>query len=110
MPDADGHPNREEINLPAVLHALADPMRYRVVATLVREPDGTERTCSSFGLPVSKSTRTHHFRVLREAGLIRQVDRGNSRMTRLRRADLEARFPGLLDLLASNAPAEPAAS
>jgi DNA-binding transcriptional ArsR family regulator len=107
MPDAEGHPHREEIDLQAVLHALADPLRYRVVVALAREPDGTERHCSSFGLPVSKSTRTHHFRILREAGLIMQVDRGNSRMAQLRRADLEARFPGLLGLLAQDAGVTP---
>lgn len=85
-----------------MLAALSDPLRYQVVSALLAEPPETARHCSSFGLPVSKSTRTHHFRVLREAGLIRQVDRGNSRMATLRRAELDARFPGLLDLVARN--------
>ncbi|MFG2650641.1 ArsR/SmtB family transcription factor [Streptomyces sp. NPDC048436] len=62
---------------------------------------GTARTCSSFALPVSKATVTHHFRALREAGLIQQVARGNSRMASLRRADLERRFPGLLGIVAA---------
>ncbi|GAA1102055.1 ArsR/SmtB family transcription factor [Nocardiopsis composta] len=99
MPDAEGHPETGEMHLQAVMSALSDPMRYRVVATLAGEPEGAEHTCTWFGLPVSKSTRTHHFRILREAGLICQVDRGNSRTVRLRRADLDARFPGLLDLI-----------
>lgn len=60
------------------------------------------RTCASSNLPVSKSTATHHFRILREAGLVRQVDRGNSRAATLRRADLDLRFPGLLDLIAAD--------
>ncbi|MFC7980336.1 ArsR/SmtB family transcription factor [Streptomyces sp. NPDC057336] len=80
------------------------PLRYEVVSVLAHAADSAERHCSSFGLPVSKSTRSHHFRVLREAGLIRQVDRGNSRMARLRADDLEARFPGLLDLIRKNPP------
>ncbi|WP_425586515.1 ArsR/SmtB family transcription factor [Streptomyces ziwulingensis] len=88
--------------LRTVMHALSDPLRYEVISALVREPEGTERHCSSFGLPVTKSTRSHHFRILREAGLIRQVDRGNSRMAQLRRADLGDRFPGLVDLIESN--------
>lgn len=71
------------------------------VRELVAEPDGAARTCSSFGLPVSKATVTHHSRALREAGLIRQVDRGNSRMASLRRADIEQRFPGLLGIVAA---------
>ncbi|MET8540610.1 helix-turn-helix domain-containing protein [Kitasatospora sp. NPDC004799] len=102
MPDPEGHPSIEEMDLRAVLGALADPLRYGVVAALLREAEGAARTCASFELPVSKSTLTHHFRVLREAGLIRQVDRGNSRAATLRRADLDARFPGLLDLVRAN--------
>ncbi|MEV4437661.1 helix-turn-helix domain-containing protein [Streptomyces sp. NPDC049577] len=99
MPDEEGHPEPAEMELGRVLSALADPLRRRVVRELAAGPDGEARTCSSFGLPVSKATVTHHFRALREAGLIRQVDRGNSRMATLRRADIERRFPGLLGLL-----------
>lgn len=78
MPDEEGHPAVEEIELGRVLSALADPLRRRVVRELAAAPDGTARTCSSFGLPVSKATVTHHFRTLREAGLIRQVDGGTA--------------------------------
>lgn len=101
MPDAEGHPSVTEMDLQAVMAALSDAHRMAVVRALVAMPDDTERTCTSFGLPVSKSTRTHHFRVLREAGLVRQVDRGNSRGVVLRRAELESRFAGLLDLIAA---------
>jgi DNA-binding transcriptional ArsR family regulator len=79
--------------------ALADPHRRKVIEDLCKEDDGVERTCASFNLEVSKSTLTHHFRVLREAGLTRQVDYGNSRKVRLRRRELEERFPGLLRLV-----------
>ncbi|WP_274911460.1 ArsR/SmtB family transcription factor [Streptomyces sp. WZ-12] len=101
MPDDEGHPGLAEMELGKVLSALADPLRRRVVRELAAGPDGEARTCSSFALPVSKATVTHHFRALRESGLIRQVDRGNSRMATLRRADIERRFPGLLALLAA---------
>jgi DNA-binding transcriptional ArsR family regulator len=103
LPDQDGHPSREEMQLGDVIAALADPLRRKVVAALAVEPEGTERHCTSFGLPVAKATLTHHFKVLREAGLIRQVDRGNSRMAQLRFADMEARFPGLLGLVRAEA-------
>lgn len=96
MIDDEGHPDLEDFDLVTVLAALADPLRLRVVRDLLEEEDGVERHCTSFGLPVSKSTRSHHFKVLREAGVIRQVDRGNSRMAQLRRRDLDTRFPGLL--------------
>src|SRR5438034_11706932 len=67
--DPLSHPARENIELAAVLHALSDPMRLRIVTGLAVED---KRTCKSFNLPVTKSTSTHHFRVLREAGVIRQ--------------------------------------
>ena len=92
----------DEIELGAVLSALADPHRRRVIHDLVNDADGSERSCTSFGLDLSKSTRSHHFKVLREAGLVHQVDRGNRSEVTLRRRDLDARFPGLLDLIGSD--------
>jgi DNA-binding transcriptional ArsR family regulator len=89
------HPERHELELAAVLHALSDPMRLRIVRELAVK--GGERTCSSFNLPIVKSTCTHHFKVLREAGLIRQRAVGTKRVSSLRREDLDVRFPGLLD-------------
>jgi DNA-binding transcriptional ArsR family regulator len=90
------HPAVEDLELGAVLHALSDPVRLRIVAKLAHN-DGTDHTCGSFALPVTKSTCTHHFKVLREAGVIQQRPQGTTRLNRLRRPDLEARFPGLLD-------------
>ena len=95
------HPERGEIELAAVLHALSDPVRLRIVAALAAE-DG-ERPCGSFELPVTKSTCTHHFKVLREAGVIRQRQVGATRLNALRRDDLEARFPRLLETVLSAA-------
>jgi DNA-binding transcriptional ArsR family regulator len=89
------HPDRTQIELAEVLHALSDPVRLQIVEGLAR--DEAARTCGSFTLPVTKSTCTHHFRVLREAGVIRQRQEGAARLNTLRREDLEARFPGLLD-------------
>jgi DNA-binding transcriptional ArsR family regulator len=88
------HPEPEQIELATVLHALSDPMRLRIVECL---SSGEARTCKSFELPVTKSTCTHHFRVLREAGVIRQRLEGTTRLNTLRRAELDKRFPGLLD-------------
>ncbi|GGZ35510.1 ArsR/SmtB family transcription factor [Streptomyces poonensis] len=89
------HPPREEIRLEGVLQALSDPMRLRIVRELAA--GGDELSCSQFDLPVTKSTTTHHFRVLRESGVIRQVYRGTAKMNGLRADDLDALFPGLLD-------------
>jgi DNA-binding transcriptional ArsR family regulator len=87
-------PPMEAIDLGAALAALADPLRRRVVTQLMQRPAG-EHACSSFEFPVAKSTRTHHWRVLREAGLIRQRDAGNGSYVWLR-AEFDERFPGLL--------------
>ncbi|MEU7085436.1 helix-turn-helix transcriptional regulator [Streptomyces achromogenes] len=89
------HPDREHIRLESVLHALSDPMRLQIVRELAAKE--AELTCSQFDLPVTKSTTTHHFRVLRESGVVRQVYRGTAKMNGLRRDDLESLFPGLLD-------------
>ncbi|KUM87304.1 helix-turn-helix domain-containing protein [Streptomyces pseudovenezuelae] len=91
------HPERGEIRLEGILHALSDPMRLRIVRELAAVSD--ELSCSHFDLPVTKSTTTHHFRVLRESGVIRQIYRGTAKMNGLRRDDLDDLFPGLLDTL-----------
>jgi DNA-binding transcriptional ArsR family regulator len=95
------HPQREDLELPSVLHALSDPQRLRIVRTLAEDPE--PRPCGTFGLDVSKSTATHHFRVLREAGVIEQRTDGTAKFNSLRRDDLDARFPGLLDAVLNSA-------
>ncbi|GAA4590443.1 helix-turn-helix transcriptional regulator [Planotetraspora phitsanulokensis] len=99
------HPSVEEIRLEAVLHALADPARLEVVCFLARTEG--EAACSEIDLAVSKSTGTHHYRVLREAGVINQVYQGTAKMNSLRKADLDALFPCLLDSVVSAAAKRP---
>src|SRR4051794_39618150 len=87
-------PRREDLRLETVLQALGDPVRLSIVRTLSIQDES--RPCGTFDLTVAKSTASHHFRVLREAGVIHQRAVGRERLIELRRADLEARFPGLL--------------
>jgi DNA-binding transcriptional ArsR family regulator len=96
--EAEGiaHPARDEIELATVLHALSEPVRLEIVAALADDDQRVKRTCGSFDVAVSKSTCTHHFKVLREAGVIHQRQEGTTRLNTLRREDLEARFPGVL--------------
>jgi DNA-binding transcriptional ArsR family regulator len=94
------HPERDEIELPGVLHALSDPQRLEIVRRLAVSDEPC--SCGSIKLGVSKSTMTHHFRVLRESGVIRQKREGTSKLTELRRKDLDARFPGLVDAVLSS--------
>ncbi|MFD8981734.1 ArsR/SmtB family transcription factor [Streptomyces sp. NPDC059564] len=100
------HPEPEAIRLEAVLHALSDPVRLSIVRDLATTD--AEVACSYFDLPVTKSTTTHHFRVLRESGVVRQTYRGTAKMNGLRRAELQALFPGLLDAVLTAASAEEA--
>ena len=89
------HPELSEIEFSAVLEALRDPLRLGIVAALAEHDDVA---CGQFDLPVAKSAASRHFRILREAGVIWQRDDGTRRLNSLRREDLSARLPGLLDL------------
>jgi DNA-binding transcriptional ArsR family regulator len=103
--EALAHPSRDEIELAAVLHALSDPVRLLMVRGLAGAIEA--RSCGSFDVPVTKSTCTHHFKVLREAGVIRQRQEGTKRVNLLREDDLEARFPGLLGTILQAAEHQP---
>ena len=92
------HPSRDEIELAAVLHALSDPARLEIVRQLAI---GDECTCGTFELGLSKATLSHHFRVLREAGVVRTRPEGRKRMLSLRQPELDERFPGVLDAIVS---------
>jgi DNA-binding transcriptional ArsR family regulator len=86
-------PATDELELTAVLQALADPVRLRIVRELAA---GGELACGRMALPVSDSTRSHHLKTLRAAGVTRTRVVGTQRLVSLRRDDLERRFPGLL--------------
>ncbi len=94
-------PAAEELELATVLHALSDPIRLRIVRDLA---DGGACNCGSFAVPVAKSTLSHHLRVLREAGLTLTEPSGTQRVVSLRRADIDGRFPGLLDAVLAAGP------
>src|ERR1700742_3019174 len=85
--------DKDDVDLSAVLHALSDPQRRGMVAELANAEE--PRPCGSFAPGITKSTRTHHFRVLREAGLVGQGEEGTSKMRRLGREDIDPRTPGL---------------
>jgi DNA-binding transcriptional ArsR family regulator len=92
------HPAIETVALSQVLYALSDPVRLKVVRQLAR--DG-EATCTALDCGRPKSSMSHHFRVLRDAGLVRTRTDGPSHMNELRRNDIDRRFPGLLGAVLS---------
>jgi DNA-binding transcriptional ArsR family regulator len=87
-------PATEDLDLTTVLQALGDPVRLKIIRMLAAEG---EQVCGAVDLGISKSTRSHHFKTLREAGVTFTRVEGTHRHISLRREDLEARFPGLLD-------------
>ena len=98
------HPTRDQIELPLVLDCLSDPIRLAIVYQLAQqERVSSELCCGDFNGLSGKSNLTYHFAKLRDCGLMQTRVAGTNRFMRLRRDDLEARFPGLLDAVLKSA-------
>lgn len=95
------HPARDEITLAGVLAALADPMRLRIVKSLVGRNDCMSCTEAAPCPDMAKSTLSNHFRILREAGLVRTSKQGVQHRNVLREDDINVRFPKLLRTILS---------
>jgi DNA-binding transcriptional ArsR family regulator len=93
------HPTREDLSLPNILYALGDPLRLRIVEQLAVANEGISCQHLFVGEGVAKSTQSHHFKVLRESGLISMVPQGRRVLVSLRTKDLKERFPGLLEAI-----------
>lgn len=87
-------PERDEIRVEAVLQALGEPVRLQIIRALADAAEGI--ACGEIELPVTASTRAHHLRILREAGVLTTHTDGTRRISSLRREDLDALYPGLL--------------
>lgn len=85
--------------LAKVLHALGDPVRLEIVRQLAQREC---IPCGGFGFDMPKSSLSHHFRVLREAGIVGTRPEGTSTLNYLRSEDLERRYPGLLTGILNN--------
>lgn len=104
MSRAPHHPSREQIELPMVLDCLSDPIRLAIVCNLAKSNRaGGELRCGDFHAFSGKSNLAYHFARLREAGLVQIRLLGTARYMSLRRADLDARFPGLLGAVIASA-------
>ena len=103
MRHADPHPAVEHMKLTDVMSALSDPIRVGLVRILA---DGIERGWGELRAPVAKSTLSHHLKTLRAAGVTRTREEGTRCFVRLRRDDLDSRFPGLVEAVLEAAQAE----
>ncbi|MFI9235926.1 helix-turn-helix transcriptional regulator [Streptomyces cinnamoneus] len=104
LPEPLPEPAVDELRLDVVMGALSDPLRMTIVRKLLLESERFDHSCGWFGLDRPKSSLTHHFKALREAGVTRQRQYGLERRSHVRIDDLEARFPGLLDLVVAWTP------
>ena len=95
------HPSRDEITLAGVLAALADPKRLRIVRSLFAKDECMSCTEAMPCPDMAKSTLSNHFRILREAGLVRTSKQGVEHRNVLREDDINARFPKLLKTILS---------
>ena len=96
------HPSADQIDLATVLSVLGDQTRLSIIGYLARN-EGVEVNCSKFLDFGSKTNLSYHLAKLREAGVTRTEVRGTNRFISLRRADLDSRFPGLLDSVIATA-------
>src|SRR5579863_7621589 len=103
MPKELHHPDRDQIDLSAVLEALSEPIRRDIVLRLLREG---EAACQIFDDYAPKTNLSYHYARLREAGVTRTRIVGPYRMISVRVDDLAARFPGLLDAIVAAAQAD----
>jgi DNA-binding transcriptional ArsR family regulator len=94
------HPAMKDLDLPVVMQALSDPCRIAIVRQLLQSK-GRALACNEVRLDIAKATRSHHFDVLRAAGIIFTEMDGTKCMTSVRRAELDKRFPGLLKLISA---------
>lgn len=88
--------NLKKMPLSTIFDALSDPVRLDVMIFLLKE---NEITCGECKSSVAKSTMSHHFKVLREAGLIQKREEGTTHYLSVRRDEIDARIPGLLAML-----------
>jgi DNA-binding transcriptional ArsR family regulator len=94
--DHDETPELASVDVLTVLQALSDPVRLEMVRQLAACPD-SGLMCGQFELTVSKSTGSHHFKTLHLAGITAERQQGVCKYVSLRRAELDERFPGLID-------------
>jgi DNA-binding transcriptional ArsR family regulator len=80
-----------------VLQALADPVRLEIVRQLATAGGSGELSCGQIDVPVGKSTASHHLKILCRASITSEREEGTRKYIRLRREELDRRFPGLVE-------------
>ncbi len=87
------HPQCQDISLVGLFYALGDPVRLKIVRQLA---ETGSLTCADFECAVAKSTLSHHFKILRESGLVSTRKEGTQHINTLRSEEIDRLYPGLL--------------
>jgi DNA-binding transcriptional ArsR family regulator len=88
------HPTLDQVELTDIMYALSDPARVEIVRRLAKE--SRAMTCGELNLDRPKSSMSHHFKILRDAGIVETLVEGKEHFNTLRISELEKRFPGVL--------------
>ena len=94
------HPNIDDINLTDIMYALSDPARVEIVRTIALEK--RPMTCGELNAERPKSSMSHHFKILRDSGLLRTEIDGKEHLNSLRTNEVEAKFPGVMKAILKN--------
>lgn len=89
-------PSLAKMPTSSLFYALSDPARVEIIIQLL---DQDELTCGEFKSSLTKSTLSHHFKVLRESGIIKKREEGKLHYVSLRTDEIEKRLPGFIDTL-----------
>ena len=95
------HPTMEQVELTDIMYALADPTRLEIVLMLAQA--GKKLTCGEINLNRPKSSMSHHFKILRSAGLVETLIEGTEHMNSLRLEEVEGKYPGVLTAVLKSA-------
>lgn len=89
------HPPIDQVELTDIMYALSDPARIEIVGRLAQAD--RQMTCGELDLNRPKSSMSHHFKILRAAGIVETVIDGKEHLNSLRLAEIEQKFPGVLN-------------
>lgn len=94
------HPKMEEIEITDIMYGLSDPARVEIVRLIAQA--GKPLTCGELNCDRPKSSMSHHFKILRDTGIIETSIEGKEHLNSLRSTEIEKKFPGILKSILKN--------
>ncbi len=85
------------IGLADIMYALSDPARLEIIRFLSQHKGPL--TCSELNCNRPKSSMSHHFKILRESGIVETRIEGKEHFNSLNLGELDQKFPGLMKVI-----------